>query len=254
MKRTPVRRRLLRVLIMIVLAGIVGGALLVRAAGRSDPVSVDEVLARFREQATTGAGAAPAAGVYTYRVTGNEAGGSGPFKVRRDFPGTATMTVRRTADGWETETNLSEQHVEGARFRIAGDAIEMVWRREDVTFAGLGRDDRRDIDGRYRIAPLAPRVGDRFTDTYLAGSLRNRVETAVVRSDRLQVGGTSVPVVVLRSTTRTTGALSGARDETLWWSPELRVPIRITQRVAIAGVVAFDSRLDMVLQGLTPAT
>ena len=241
-------------MILIVLAGIAGGAILVRAAGHSDPVSVDEVIARFRQQATAGGDGAPAAGVYTYRVSGSEAGGSGPFKVRRDFPATGTMTVRRTSDGWETETSLSEQHVEGARFRIAGDAIEMVWRREDVTFAGLGRDDRRDINGRYRIAPLVPRVGVHFTDTYLAGSLRNRVETSVVRNDRVLVGDTSVAVVLIRSTTRTTGALSGSREETLWWSPELRVPVRISQRVTLGGVVAFDSRLDMVLEGLTPAT
>lgn len=253
-KHTPARRRLLRSLVVIVLIASAGAALMVRAAGHSDPVSLDDVLARFRDQGSAGGTSAPAAGVYTYRVTGSEAGGTGPFKVRRDFPETATVTVRRTSTGWETETNLSEQHVEGARFRLNAGAIEMVWRREDVTFAGLGRDDRRDIAGRYRIAPVDPRPGERFTDTYLAGSLRNRVQTDVVRREQVRVGGVGVPVVVLTSKTRTTGALSGSRDETVWWSSELRVPVRVTQRVTIGGVVAFDSRLEMTLQGLTPAT
>jgi hypothetical protein len=253
--KTPaVRRRLVRSLVVICLIGVAGAALMVRAAGHSDPVSLDDVLARFRAQGSTGGASAPAAGVYTYRVTGSEAGGTGPFKVRRDFPETATVTVRRTATGWETETNLSEQHIEGARYRINAGAIEMVWRREDVTFAGLGRDDRRDIVGRYRIAPVDPRPGQRFDDTYLAGSLQNRVQTEVVRREQVRVGGVSVPVVVVTSTTRTTGALSGSREETVWWSSELRVPVRLTQRVTISGVVAFDSRLEMTLQGLTPAT
>lgn len=253
MKRLLARRGL-RILAVIVILCVAAVVVLIRAAGHSDPVALDDALARFRAQETASGSSAPAPGVYTYRVTGSEAGGSGPFKVRRDFPATATVTVRRTSAGWETETNLSEQHLEGARFRVNAGAIEMVWRREDVTFAGLGRDDRRDIGGRYRIAPVDPHPGEHFEDTYLAGSLRNRVQTAVQRADRIQVGGVSVPVVVLTSTTRTTGALSGSRDETVWWSSELRVPVRVTQRVTIGGVVAFDSQLDMVLQGLTPAT
>ncbi len=229
-------------------------ALMVRAAGHSDPVSLKDVLSRFRAGSASSRPTSPADGVYTYGVRGSEAGGSGPFKVRRDFPARAAVTVTATPDGWQTETSLSRQHVEGARFRIAGDAIQMVWRREDVTFAGLGRDDRRDLRGRYRIAPLDPRPGMRFTDTYFAGSLRNVVTTNVLRRETLTVDGVVVPTVVITSSTRTSGALSGTRDETVWWSPELRVAVRVKQRVVIDGVVAFDSTVDMMLTGVTPAT
>lgn len=235
---------------------VVGLALwiVIREARTSDPVSIASVVERFRADGGSGADGAPAPGVYVYRVSGSEAGGAGVVMISRPFPKTASVTITPTSDGWETETNFSEQHIEATRLRIQGAAVVMTWRREDVTFAGLGRDDRRDIEGRYRIAPLTPRPGMTFSDVYRAGSLENQVTTRVVARESITVDGQPIAVARMRSRTQTEGALSGTREETLWWSPLLRIPVRSRLKVTIEGVVDYRSTIDMTLQSVEPLT
>lgn len=253
MATTPRRRKLAIGVAVMVVALVVGGLVLWRIASHSDPVSLQDVLKRFRA-ASQGAAVdgPPAPGVYAYRLTGREHGGAGPLAVTRDLPSQAVATVTRTPDGWQIQTEYSKQHIEGARYVVRADAIDMVWRRVDVSFAGLGRDDRRDLTGRYRLIPVAATVGDTWNDRYLAGTLVNRVRTRVVRREEIDVAGTPVPTLVLQSHTETSGTFSGTRDETLWWSPELRVPVRSKLDVVVKGVVGYDSHLDMTLTGLTP--
>lgn len=239
---------------MVVAALAIGVALFVRAAGHSDEVTLADVLARYRSAPSAGRAGPPQAGVYTYRVRGHEAGGAGPFRIGRDLPELATTTVTRFGDGWQTETRLSRQHVEGARFVVTGGAVRMVWRREDVTFAGVGRDDRRDLVGTYRVAPLRPTPGIMWRDEYLAGSLRNVVTTTVGDRERLDVDGTVVPTIRIDSRTTTTGALSGTRVETVWWSTDLRIAVRVRQRIEIDGVFGYEATLDMALTGVRPTT
>ncbi len=253
MPRFPRRRKLAIGALVAVAAVTIGAAVLWRVAGHSDPVSLQDVLVRFRASARdASADGPPAAGVYAYRLSGREHGGAGPLAVTRGLPPQAVATVTRTSDGWETRIDYSKQHVEGARYVVRPDAIDMVWRRVDVSFAGLGRDDRRELAGRYRLIRLPARVGETWNDRYLAGTLENRVRTRVLREEDVDVGGAAVPTLVLQSHTVTTGAFSGTRDEILWWSPQLRVPVRSKLDVVVRGIVGYESHLDMTLTGLTP--
>lgn len=231
------------------------GVLLWRAAGRSDPVTLAETLERFRAAgAAETASDAPAPGVYTYEVSGAEEGRAGPLTVRRDLPAEAQMTVTRSGPGWEAELALSAQHVEAGRYGVASEGVVQSWRRVDLTFAGFGRDDRRELVGGLVIAPSPLRVGQAFNDDYLAGSLRNRVRGRVDRREDVTVGAVSVPAYVIVADTATTGALSGSRRETTWWSPELRVPVRARVQVTLDGPFGYSSTYEIRLVALVPET
>lgn len=232
----------------------VAGGLLWREAGRSDPVPEAEVIDDLREDGVAATNGGPKPGVYRLRVAGDEDGGAGPIRVSRELPAEGTVAVSGTDDGWEVLTTYSRQHIEAARYRRDGDAVRMTWRRVDVTF-GIGRDDRRDIEGVARLVPaIDPAPGTRWADRYTTGSLVNTVENRVLRRDRLVIGGDAVDTVVIASTTTTTGALAGTRRETLWWSPVHRLVVRSELDVDIGGAFGYRSRITSELVGLVPAT
>lgn len=221
-------------------------------ASRSDPVPESEVVRRFRDDPPTTTHGGPAAGVYLYDVTGRERGGAGPVQVGRDLPRRATLTVTGTDTGWQAETAYSRQHVEASRLeRVDGDVV-MRWRRVDVSFAGFGRDDRREILGVVRIVRSAAGPGDGWTDHYRTGTLENVVRSRVLRREPVTVGGRSATATVIESVTTTTGALSGTRREMFWWLPDLRLVARSRLQVEIRGVFGYRSTIDATLRSLTP--
>lgn len=235
---------------------LVGAGVLVwHEATHSDPVSPDEALHDYRDERGVPTHGGPRPGVYRMSVTGREDGGLGPVRAPRTLPRQGTVTVTGTDDGWEVLTTYSRQHIEAARYVAKGPQIAMTWRRVDVTFVGIGRDDRRDIDGTARLLTEEnPEPGTTWTDRYLTGSLVNEVTNRVLRRENLSIGGESVATVVVRSRTTTTGALSGTRDETFWWSPAHRLVVRSSLAVDIGGVVGYRSHIDSRLDDLTPVT
>jgi len=250
---TPKRHRTATLLSVVAVVLIGALAVLWYEASHSDPVSEDEVVERFRdggEGSPTRGGPAP--GVYMYDVTGREEGGAGPIRVSRSLPAQAAMTVTATDAGWQAETVYSRQHVEAMRLAVVEGDVVMSWRRVDVTFAGFGRDDRRDIDGVARVVRDGMRVGDRWTDRYRTGTLDNTVHNRVLRRERIVVGGHRVDALVISSDGRTSGALSGTRRETFWWVPERRLVARSRLDVEIHGVFGYSSTIDARLQGLAP--
>lgn len=248
-------RRLRWTLGLLLLVLVVVVAVLWREAGRSDPVPESEAVADLREGGVRATDGGPRPGVYRLAVSGHEEGGAGPIHVSRTLPPEGTVTVSGTPGGWEVLTTYSRQHVEAARYVSAGGYVRMVWRRVDVSFAGFGRDDRRDIRGPARLVPSAePPVGTRWTDRYMTGTLTNVVENRVLRHEPITVGGERVATVVIRSATRTTGALSGSRDETLWWSPAHRMVVRSDLVVRIGGVFGYRSDIRSRVADLTPVT
>ncbi|HWH15236.1 MAG TPA: hypothetical protein VNT51_10875 [Miltoncostaeaceae bacterium] len=248
-------RRLTGLVLVLALAG--GVALLWRAASRSTPVTQADAVAAYRAEAPRAAGAVtpgvPAPGVYTYRATGGEDASVGPLSISRPVPAEARYVVTPAPGGYAAELRVSREHVEEYRYRVAGGWTRVTWRRVDVRFLGLGRDDRRDVVPAARWVPLRPRPGMRWTVDFRTGSLRTRGEGAVVGRTTLPLGGRREPVAVVRTTTRTTGAHGGRRDETLWWSPRLALPVRITSDTRLGGVAAFRGRLRLDLVAEAPA-
>jgi len=248
------RTRPFRLLALAVVAGlVVGGVLLWRGAQGSDPVSEREALAAFRARPVGAAPpGGPTPGVYTYRSTGSERGGVGPFAVSRRLPRTARLVVTAAPGGWQAELSYSRQHIEGATYVIAEDGVRVASRRTDVTFAGFGRDDRRSVDPPSLYMPAGPKVGDAWKERYRTGDINVVDDSRVVRAEHLRVGARSVAALVVKTHSVTDGPHPGTRDETLWWAPSLGVPVRSDVHMDIGGVFAFKATSSISLTDTRP--
>lgn len=249
------RFRWVRAFVIVAVVAAVGLGALVRIAGDSDPVSDEEALAAFTAAPagsipTTG----PAAGVYRYRATGTERGGAGPLTVARDIPKDALLVVTPHREGWEAELSYSRQHIEGARYALRDGAIRITWRRTKVTFAGFGRDDRRDAEPPSLFMPADVAPGRSWTDRYRTGDISVVSENRVLRRERVTIDGVGVDTLVVESRSTTTGAHPGTRTELLWWAPSLGIPARLEVDMDIGGVFAFRARSRVDLVSTVPVT
>jgi hypothetical protein len=242
--------------LVLLLAG--GAAIwLWRSAGSSTPVSEESALESFREGAGAAAGprpGVPRAGVYTYRQSGRETGGAGPLSVTRDLPDQARYVVTPASEGYEEQLSLSEQHIEGVRYRVTDAGTLATWRRTDVTFLGIGRDDRRDLRPPQLRLPRPVTVGRTWSGRYTAGDLPVSYRSEALRREPVQVGADPVPAVVVRTVADTGGPHPGTRTDTIWWSPRLALPVRWTIEMEIRGAVSLDTRADLRLASVTPLT
>ncbi|HMM49508.1 MAG TPA: hypothetical protein PKE32_07860 [Miltoncostaeaceae bacterium] len=197
----------------------------------------------------------PAPGVYTYAQRGHESGGIGPLGIDRELPGEARYTITAGTDGFSEKLALAAEHIEAVRFRLtpAGARIA-VWRRTDITFAGVGRDDRRDLTPPVLDLPAHPSVGLTWTAHYAAGNLDVHSTSAVLRRETIPVAGVPEPTLVIRSVGDTRGAHNSTRVDRVWWSPRLKIPVRWTIDMRVRGIVRLDTRTDLRLVSTRPMT
>jgi hypothetical protein len=249
------RKVLVALIVLLALAG--AGIWLWRSASSSSPVSEEDALASFREG---GAAAGerrpgvPVAGVYTFRQTGKERGGAGPLSVTRDLPDEARYVVTSTQEGFQEELSVSEQHIEAVRFQVTAEGSRAVWRRTDVTFLGIGRDDRRELEPPPLHMPRGLPVGRTWSGRYVAGELPVSYRSEVLRREAVEVAGERLPAIVVRTVGDTGGAHPGRRVDTFWWSPRLALPLRWTIDMEIRGTVTLDATADLRLEAIEPVT
>lgn len=246
-------RRTLGAVGLIVVAGVIAGAIVRERASRSDPVGPDEALAAFdsagRQQAPKGG---PAPGVYRYRVVGTETGGAGPFSIHRRLPSQATLVVTGDGHGWNAELSYSRQHIEGARYVIRDGAILVTSRRTKVTFAGFGQDDRRNADPPSVFLPAGAVVGTHWSEQSRTGDIDVRGENRVLRAERIAVAGVVVDTLVIESRSTITGTHPGTRTEVQWWAPSLGLAVRDTVTMDIGGVFGFSTDIEADLVDTRP--
>jgi hypothetical protein len=235
----------------------VGAALLVwNAARQSTEVRLAAAVESFRHHdappAATAVAGVPAAGVYTYTASGSERAFLGPASIRRPVPAEARYVVTPSPGGWTAELRVSEEHTEAMRYRVGAAWTTMTWRRVDVTFLGVGRDDRRPLTPAVPWMPRRPEVGARWDVAYSAWKLRTTGTSAVVGRESITLDGRAEPVFVVASRTVTTGAHGGPRTERVWWSPRLSLPLRIESDTRLGGAVGFSSRVRLDLRSGVP--
>lgn len=233
----------------------VGAVVLWQHASSSTPVSLDDALHTFRDRPAGAApenADAPPPGVYRFQASGSEVGTVGPLRVRRPVPAEANLVVTPTPDGFETEWQISQEHIEGYRFRVHAGWATLVWRRVDVSFLGVGRDDRRDVTGSARWIPTHPRVGQTWPVDFWTAKLHTTGTGRVVRRETITVAGRPEPAYLVEVDTRTAGAHGGPRTERIWWSARDRVPLRVEATTALGGVVGFRSQVSMRLAAAAP--
>ena len=93
--------------------------------------------------------------------------------------------------------------------------------------------------------------GDTWTERYMLDKVRVVTRARVLRADAVEVDGTSVRVLVIEKRGTVAGPLAGGRTDRIWWSPELRMPVRWTMQTTLDGFASL--RLDAELTLIRPA-
>jgi hypothetical protein len=259
MFRRLVSRPLLAAAALVLLALVGAGVWAWHQARSSTPVSEAAAVAEFRRGGGAAGGSEapgiPRPGVYTYDQSGSERGGAGPVSISRDLPGNARYVVTTVAGGYAEELDISREHIEGLRLRVAADGgSHAVSRRTEVDFLGVGRDDRRDLRPPPVHLPHALPVGRAWSGRYTAGELPVSFHSRVLRREAVEIERRRIPCVVVRTVGDTGGAHPGTRTDTRWWSPALALPLRWTIDMRIRGVVTLDTHADLTLENITPRT
>ena len=259
MFRRLVSRPVLAAAALVVLVLVGAGVWAWHQARSSTPVSEAAAVAEFRRGGGAAGGSEapgiPRPGVYTYDQSGSERGGAGPVSISRDLPGNARYVVTTVAGGYAEELDISQEHIEGLRLRVAADGgSHAVSRRTEVDFLGVGRDDRRDLRPPPVHLPHALPVGRAWSGRYMAGELPVSFHSRVLRREAVEIEGRRIPCVVVRTVGDTGGAHPGTRTDTRWWSPALALPLRWTIDMRIRGVVTLDTHAELTLESLTPRT
>lgn len=244
--------------VLAAVVAAVAAALLWGARAGTERGQADAV-ADFRDRApaaTTatpiGRSPGPEPGVYTYAQRGRESGGVGPVSLARSLPGRARLIVAPEGSGWSEELVLAEQHIEAVHLRLREGAIVETWRRSDVTFLGIGRDDRREVSPPALRLPARPEPGDTWTSRHSTGTIAMVLRGEVLRREPVSVAGRAVPALVVRTVTTSSGTHPGTRTDTIWWSPAHRLPLRWDIDTRVRGIARLDTATSLRLTDLRP--
>lgn len=254
MGRRAIARFILVALGVVVVAAGAAGAWAWYQGRTSTEVSEARALRTFRaaDDGARSREGVPAPGVYTYDQDGSESGGIGPVSLTRDLPDEARYVITPTAGGYTEELSLAAEHIEAVRFRLDGRDVRAVWRRTDITFVGVGRDDRRDLRPPPLQRPGDLAVGRRWGATYRAGDLPVTSRSHVLRREAVVVDGRPLPALVIRTVGDTGGVHPGTRTDTIWWSPALSLPLRWRIDMRVSGVARITTRTDLRLRSSIP--
>jgi hypothetical protein len=209
--------RLARPAVLIPLATalvLVGlGAWWLSRAGSSTPVSEEQAARDYgSDDAAAMPAGAPEAGVWTYTARGDETVGTGPLEIDRELPPEARVVVRPAPDGY--------------------------WREV------------------LKPPPLAyPRsieVGDTWTERYMMDKVRVVTRVRVLRSAPVKVGGRDVPTVIIEKLGKVSGPVGGYRNDRLWWSDDLKMPVRWVISTKLDGFGSLRTDADLRLAQLEP--
>ena len=206
-----VPRWLLVAALVLLLAG--GSAIwLWRSAGSSSPVSEESALESFREGGGAGAGprpGVPRAGVYTYRQSGEETAGGGAGSAATCG---GALRITPAPEGYRG-SSLSQQHIEGVRYRVTDGGTRDVAedrRRSSASGATTAATCAR----RLRALPRPLAVGSMGRGR-TAGDLPVAYHSSPRRRERVEVGDGLPAIVVLVARRRAGGPHPGARTDDL---------------------------------------
>ena len=173
----------------------------------------------------------------------------------RELPPTARFVVTAVPGGWEGEMLYSQEHIETSRY-IRGDdgAMRVTWHRTKLTFAGIGRDDKRDVAPPSLAIPSDLTPGRTWSDRYRTGDINVSSESTIARAERVKVGMSAIDTVVIEIRSTTDGPHPGTRNETMWWAPSLNLPVRWDIEMDIGGTFGFKGRSSVTLTATVPAT
>jgi len=240
------------VVIALVFVGL--GAWWWSQAGSSTPVSEEQAGREYGSDSAPAVAGAPASGVWTYRASGDETVGIGPVTIDRPLPAEAQIVVRPAPKGFWRTVALSEEHVEASRLRVTPKGEYLEERVTSVKVTGLGRDDREKLVPPPLVYPSSIEPGDTWTERYMMDEVRVVTRVRVVEAETVDVGGTPIRAVVIDKRGKVSGPLAGIRDDRIWWSPELKMPVRWVMRTKLDGFASLRTDADLTLTRPAPTT
>lgn len=248
--------RPLRLIALVALLGVAGGAYwLWQGASSSTAVDKNDALTEFRSTDAAALPArpgVPAAGVYRFRVTGEEAAGSGVLSAERPLPAEALYIITPDEAGYHEDLRFSEEHVEEARFRVDADGSSAEWRRTKVTFLGMGTDDRNDVEPPALDHPAKLAKGATWGGEYRLGGLVVTYTARVTDTGTAVVDGERIPTATFRTESTYTGSMPGERTDVVTWAPSLSLPIEWSIDQTTGGASDFTMTADMELVSAIP--
>jgi hypothetical protein len=244
---------------VVAAAGIAAAAVIVWAVALRDtaePVSVDEVVERYREAAASGDTAIPA-GVYVYETGGQESisalGGT-----THEYPVESTITVTAAPCGMTLTWDVLEERA--STYTVCGDGPELSLAEWSERHRFFGQDDRNYWRCEEVVwLPVEPEADLQLpyrcesSDTLQDGTL------TIVGTEPVVVDGTELDAVRVRIEATETGTARGSLAEERWLEPVTGLPLRIVYQVETKndspiGDVTFEERYDLLLRSLEPRT
>jgi hypothetical protein len=224
------------------------------------PVSVGKVVQEYHgERAATTtlpAGARiPKAGVYSFATNGFEhadlLGGS-----QHDYPKVTTITIRPVGCGFEQTWTALDKRAEAWTYCAQPDALRTTRFVDLHSF--YGRTDDRTYTCTGGAIPLTAGAAP-ATITCARDGVTRVDHVKAIGDEKLDVGGTSVATVHVRTATRMSGSTNGTSTYDSWLERSTGLPIRITADVdnasdtPIGTKVHYTERYDLKLTSLEPA-
>lgn len=222
----------------------------------AEPASLAAAIAAFREQGTVGQESAPIpVGVYVYDTEGHERtdalGG-----VTHRYPASSTLTVTADPCGARLRWDVLEGRFTTWTVCVSADGWSQKAREERHTFFGIAdQTSYACSDTPYR--PEGDKPGTTFTVSCTTGSTTERGGGLVVGRESLDVGGTAVDCVHVRTTTSFAGTSTGTASFDFWIARETGLPVRIamasrTTNDSVIGDVHYEEDVALELTSVTP--
>jgi hypothetical protein len=186
-------------------------------------------------------------------VRGKECAGVAGLKLCRPLPSRARVVITRSGSTLQVELLLSQAHVEANRFDVRAGGRYLTWQRADITFAGIGRDERHDVTPATLSLPSRLAPGDTWREAFRVGTLEVTATNAVLRRGTLAVGGRRVPAILVRSDSRTSGAHPGTEHDVTWHAPSLGLDLTLQITRRIGGAFPYTLDAQATLLDTTPA-
>jgi hypothetical protein len=191
-------------------------------------------------------------GTYVYRQSGsqNVAGMSSGF----DPKGTLKV-ARPTARGRQTSQMVidSEQPPSDQTMVFNKHGMFLLSTTQRYVVAGHTQTIRCRFDPGLPFPPWPLKVGTTFHGSGDCGNVRVSGSGRVASQRRATIGGVVVPVYVINSTLRTSGAVTSKTTDTEWFSPALRLPVKDVGRTkGRFGPFGFTSHFTRTLASTRP--
>ena len=220
----------------------------------SAPATIGDAVADYREH-RGGTSAPIPPGVYVYDTEGSEATDA-LRGVRHTYPSTSTITVTGVPCGvrlrWDVLTGRSTTWIActstaGWRERVRDERHRFFGVTQKTTYAC----------GRTPFRPAGDRPGTAFTVSCSTGEATEAGVGRVVGRATVDVGGTAVPAVHVRTTTTFSGATTGTAAYDFWLARATGLPVRVgmvsrTTSESLIGDVHYRERVSLRLISLEP--